>query len=179
MPAENQEILQGLLDLYDEAFVVRAYQVILGRPPDPGGLQNYLRQVREGVHKAQIVSELAESAEGRSRHLDLPGLPDLIARYRKRSPSLWHRLAWRLTRGANESTENHLRAIDNKLHVVQVTLQAQGRQLSELMTAMRGNRHVALGIAAESDQSVLRALHPKVAATFQELKSAISERHVS
>ena len=43
-----------LLELYDEAFVIRAYEVVLHRAPDAEGLAHYLARVRAG---AEVVIE--------------------------------------------------------------------------------------------------------------------------
>jgi hypothetical protein len=51
----------------DYSFVRRAYWVLLGREPDPGGLTNYLDRLRSGTPKLQVLSELAQSPEGKAK----------------------------------------------------------------------------------------------------------------
>lgn len=59
--------MNDLLAYDDEQFVQRAYQVLLGRAPDPEGLGNYVEQLRNGVSKLQIASQLRMSDEGMLR----------------------------------------------------------------------------------------------------------------
>jgi hypothetical protein len=174
--------IEDLLKLYDEAFVMKAYTTILGRAPDQGGLENYLAQVRTGVHKAQIVAELALSPEGKDTSAELPGLQSIIARYRKRAPSLWQRLFQRMTSAATEPTERHLRAIDNQLYLLEQSLSAQAKQLADLLTLAQ-NRMMTPGIGKSgylgSVNDAIRTprlsyLSPNLARTFTELKTAIA-----
>lgn len=60
-------MLADLLACDDYSFVQRAYWVLLGREPDPGGLANYLDRLRSGTPKLQVLSELAQSPEGRAK----------------------------------------------------------------------------------------------------------------
>jgi hypothetical protein len=69
--------LDELLQLDDEQFVRAVYRTLFGRPVDPGGLVNYLRRLREGTSKLDIVVELRASEEGRARNAHLPGLETL------------------------------------------------------------------------------------------------------
>jgi hypothetical protein len=182
-PTDAKEaILEALLELHDEMFVRSAYEIILSRAPDPGGLYNYVSQVRQGIHKAQIVAELAESPEGKLRSEELPGLRSMVARYRKRTPSLWRRLIRRLTSATTELTERHLRAIDNQLYLLEQGQLAQAKQLAELLTLVR-NKTLASGNATSSSCGsendtiptlLLSQLSPRLGRTFVELKAAIA-----
>ena len=60
----DEGMLADLLACDDYSFVRRAYWVLLGREPDPGGLANYLDRLRSGTPKLQVLSELAQSPEG-------------------------------------------------------------------------------------------------------------------
>lgn len=71
-----------LLDLQDTAFISAAYQGVLGRDPDPGGSSTYLRLLRLGTPKLEILSALRGSAEGASKPERLSGLDAAIARHR-------------------------------------------------------------------------------------------------
>src|ERR1700689_3269130 len=84
--------IEELLSLYDTSFVECAYWTILGREVDPSGLRNYLIQVRKGVSKGQIVAELVQSQEGRTRAIDLPGITELLEAYKPRSRTWLGRL---------------------------------------------------------------------------------------
>lgn len=74
--------LEGLTALRDRDFVQAAYRVVLGRDPDPAGLDSYLSQLRAGASdKIDILGDLRYSPEGRARAVELPGLQ---RRYRLR-----------------------------------------------------------------------------------------------
>ena len=70
---ERQEVLQALTGQPgDEAtFVSRCYEVLFGRPADPGGLEHYTAILRDGATRASIVETLGASDEfeGRVRRL--------------------------------------------------------------------------------------------------------------
>src|ERR1700733_7536477 len=113
---DNQSIVSKamtvavLLDLYDEEFVKAAYEAILGRMVDPGGLDTYVGQLRAGTRKEQIIAELAQSPEGSLRSIELPGLRQTIRTYGKGVRS-WGRIVQTLTGLA--STPRQLRIIEN------------------------------------------------------------------
>jgi hypothetical protein len=187
MPNEREGVtLEALLELHDEMFVSKAYEVILGRMPDPGGLANYLAQVRAGAHKAQIIAELAESPEGVLKSVDLPGLPFLVSRYRKRAPSLWHRVLRQLMSGATEPSERQLRAIDNQLYLLDRALSAQAKQIADLTSLLKGKLLVSSGVITDSRDSENERIHapplshlsPSLGRIFTELKAAIALKRV-
>jgi hypothetical protein len=178
--------LEQLIELHDHAFVTKAYEVILGRAPDPGGLSNYLAQVRSGVHKAQIIAELAQSSEGRLKGIDLPGMHAIIAKYRKGAPDFLHRLFRRLTNASMEATERQLRIIDNRLYLMEQSLLQQAKQLDSLLTLVR-----QIGIHPGSPSSrgldnndaihapPLSHLSPRLARTFVDLKAVIATKRIN
>ena len=52
---------------FDGAMFVRAaYQSVLRREPDPPGFEHYLRELRAGASKAQVLDWLLQSEEGRA-----------------------------------------------------------------------------------------------------------------
>jgi SAM-dependent methyltransferase len=64
----------ALLALHDRAFVWAAYFVLLKRPPDEGGLSTYLRLLRTGTSKIEILRILRRSDEGRIAATPVHGL---------------------------------------------------------------------------------------------------------
>src|SRR5438552_15681190 len=72
-PKLPRDVLE-LLGTEDAAFVRTAYKVILRREPDPGGFSHYLRRLRSGADKLEILRDLRMSPEGESKGSDLPGL---------------------------------------------------------------------------------------------------------
>jgi hypothetical protein len=161
--------LEQLLKLHDEAFVRSAYKAILGRAPDQGGLENYLSQVRAGIHKAHILAELAQSPEGRLKAAPVPGLHLAIAQYAKHASSVWVRMFRRLGNASVESTDRQLRIMDNRLYLVEQAVAQQTSQFVELLTlANQGAQQ-----SVDYDPSLLS---PGVVRTFAELKAAIAEK---
>jgi FkbM family methyltransferase len=71
-----------LLALHDRAFVVAAYQALLGRAPDPEGEAYYLARLRAGTHKLVILRQLRQSPEGRAFIPGVAGLDRAIKRHR-------------------------------------------------------------------------------------------------
>jgi hypothetical protein len=65
--------LDELLALDGEMFIRRAYQTLLLRDADPGGLVNYLGFLESGISKLDIVNELRSSIEGRRHNVALAG----------------------------------------------------------------------------------------------------------
>jgi len=72
--------LQALLLEDDEEFVEAAYLVLLQRRPDANGGRVYLRELRNGTNKLQVLFELANSNESRFVGASLPGLAEACAR---------------------------------------------------------------------------------------------------
>ena len=58
--------LEDVLALDGAEFLGRAYIEILGRPIDPDGFRHYEAKLRSGANKRAILTELADSAEGRA-----------------------------------------------------------------------------------------------------------------
>jgi SAM-dependent methyltransferase len=59
-----------LLDLHDAEFVFESYRTILGREPDPDGMQHYLDWLRSGfIDRVGVIGALCRSKEGRQRNV--------------------------------------------------------------------------------------------------------------
>jgi hypothetical protein len=187
--SESALTLEALLELPDKLFVTAAYQAVLGRAPDQGGLENYVSQVRTGIDKVRILSELARSPEGRMKSREVFGLSEAIAESCKRAPSIWRRLYRRLAGADIGSTERNLRIIDNRLRLTEQALAKQAEELADLralalkLLANSGSsdpfnpaldNHVAAlsHVATRSDS--ISQLSPNVARIFLELKAAIA-----
>lgn len=63
----------------DDEFLRAAYSTLLSRDVDPSGLVNYLAQLYSGTSRAQVIVELATSAEGQASGHVLHGLDALLA----------------------------------------------------------------------------------------------------
>ncbi len=99
--ALNGDPLEGpladLLRLEGEAFVRRAYVLLLGREADPEGLRAHLRTLDQNGDREAIIVAMATSDEARRAGIDLPGLAALIANHRSPRTFSLRRLLRRLT----------------------------------------------------------------------------------
>ena len=66
--------VRDLLAFEDVEFIWAAYSATLGRPPDEDGLGCYLRMLRDGASKIEILGRLRSSAEGMQRGFRIRGL---------------------------------------------------------------------------------------------------------
>lgn len=66
--------LDEFLRFDDQAFVAAAYVGLLGRYPDVEGGEHYLRRVREGASKIEVLGRLRYSTEGKRLGAEVPGL---------------------------------------------------------------------------------------------------------
>ena len=74
------ETLQELLLEDGEEFVAATYMALLKRRPDATGGRNYLRALRNGTSKLQILYEISTSADARDLGIEIPGLLAAFAR---------------------------------------------------------------------------------------------------
>ena len=72
--------LQELLLENGEEFVEAAFEVLLRRRPDASGGRIYLRALRNGTSKLQVLYEISKSAECHLAGGELPGLTEACAR---------------------------------------------------------------------------------------------------
>lgn len=66
--------LDDFASLYDRNFVRAAYLAILRREPDPDGERHYVKQVRAGVAKDEILDDILKSKEARQYKTFIRGL---------------------------------------------------------------------------------------------------------
>jgi hypothetical protein len=133
---EIGDAIDQLLQLHDEAFVSKAYEVILGRNPDHGGLNHYVAQVRAGIDRITIVVELAGSPEGKLKMHAFTGLRKAIAARARRGRSMRGRI-WRLVGGPSvELNERQLRIFDNRLYLIEQSAARQSSLLAEVCSAL-------------------------------------------
>jgi GT2 family glycosyltransferase/ubiquinone/menaquinone biosynthesis C-methylase UbiE len=83
-PASSAAIssVDDLLLIDDHAFVLGAYQALLGRQPDAEGLKHYLHALRQGEPRLQILHDMRHSTEGRERSPQLRGFDEAMRRLR-------------------------------------------------------------------------------------------------
>ena len=78
-PGENLQLQELLLENGEE-FIEAAFIALLRRRPDASGGRIYLRELRNGTSKLQILFEISMSAECRHVGGELPGLGDACTR---------------------------------------------------------------------------------------------------
>lgn len=152
--------LDELLSLYDERFVRCAYLTLLGREADASGLSNYVRQVRRGAAKVQLIAELADSEEGRNAGPKLHGLAELVEANKLRPPSLLRRVAARVSHLLLAPLAPQLRAMDNEIHAIGDRTEQRFNQLQ----ARTGTSHRTRLQTAGGDNSDLEDAHQHLAA---------------
>jgi hypothetical protein len=181
--SESVLAIEALLKFQDKLFVTAAYQAIFGRNPDPGGLDTYVARVRAGDDKTRILTELAQSPEGRMCLRERPGLSKAIVRCRTYAPSFLSRVWRRILGATTESAERRLRIIDNRLYLAEQGIAQQAEQLGDLRTLVlqmlwnAGSSDPAYVMSDHQETAdVPRIWHssPTLARTFAELKTAIA-----
>jgi hypothetical protein len=174
--------ISRLMNLYDEPFVVKAYEVMLNRAPDDGGLANYLAKVRAGIHRGHVILEMAESPEGRLKRRDLGAIRALFGRCRDADPGFLKRTLSRITGLSTWPTARQYRALENQFHVFQLSINQMAARQSELlkliqqfdMRIARSSTLLGDAFAEETNGRPAARLSPGVASKVAELKAAIA-----
>jgi SAM-dependent methyltransferase len=128
--------LGNLLQYHDENFVRIAYQALLRRAPDEGGLEAYLALLRNGAAKVDVLGWLSDSPEGRSKGVHVDGLRlALLVRKIGRWPVVGHLVQiiaalWNLP-----TLERNQRVLENR--VIQLTEISQ-TNIQESLPVFRG-----------------------------------------
>lgn len=86
----EQLAIADLLGFAGKDFIEAAYQAILGRSPDPGGMQSILHAFERGASRLEIIVRLRRSDEGRQRGRQLLGWHGVLDLLQALRP---HRLA--------------------------------------------------------------------------------------
>ena len=107
--------LEELLSLHDSQFITAAYLTILKRPVDDDGLAGYLRHLRDGMSKAELLAVLARSPEGQAANCQLPGLTDLIAATSPVPVSMLTRILKMVGTERKQDTGRQLTRVENQL----------------------------------------------------------------
>jgi FkbM family methyltransferase len=147
----------GLLGLHDAAFVKSAYLTILGRPADPTGLAELTEQLRAGADKEQLLAALATSAEGKASTAaaSLPGLEQLVARARRKRPSLLRRALQRLAMSLLRPLSNQVRATDARLIELWQSTQARFDHLDAAVAALGQMSTLGGSLPSAADREAL------------------------
>lgn len=97
--------------------VASCYAVLLGREPDPSGMQHYVELLERGEEKAFIVGAIALSPEARKRGVRVAGLwPRFAVAAGRRVPVAGALFAWLVALLMLGRREREARAFGQKLH---------------------------------------------------------------
>ena len=161
VPSAPPSTLDELLACHDQHFVQSAYQLLLGRAPDPEGLGYSLGRLRTGFTKIRILAQLRQSKEGKAHGATLPGLDKALQRHRQEQYPL---IGWvyKQRHGAesNHPTERKLRAIENQVYLLG---EQSNHRFNQLEIALSGLQRLVV----QQSQSVVTALGGGIDASTQ------------
>lgn len=162
-------------------FVENAYQLLLGRPADPKGLDHQLRFLEGGGSRADVLDGLAAAPEGDAMRLGSPagGRPGAVARRLGVSSARQARLEshlvelYGLTAEASEAQADGIAAVTALLHdtadQLREQLAALQQRLAEQDLALRAQaeqvrvqaewQRVEAELRKAADETVLAAVH--------------------
>jgi FkbM family methyltransferase len=129
--------LNELLAYHDRDFVHCAYRTLLGRAPDPEGLEYSLNRLRLGFSKIQVLSQLRLSPEGKAQGAEIPGLDNAIRQLQKEKYPL---IGWLFKLHSGEES-NHprarkMRAIENQLLLLRLQNDQHFRQIGNAIAEL-------------------------------------------
>lgn len=190
--------LAELLARHDQAFVIDAYKTLLGRNPDPEGMQYYLGRVRAGISKIKILAQLRISAEGKAYAANFPALDVAIRQYKlSHLPILGVLYRQFGGTGALNAIERQLAALENQVAVIDERATQRFDQLEQNMATLqrltnlhaqslmdaiaavsgtaRNERTPAAIVEPPSRHEGINTLSPRSMDVFGKLKSAIDK----
>lgn len=108
--------LRDLFQLHDEAFVRKAYQLLLGRAADRDGLAHSTARLRNGDDRLAVLASLRASPEGRSVGIVFPELDAVLTPYRKALHPVWGKLLRKLRLAKRMSRDQRrINMLENQL----------------------------------------------------------------
>jgi glycosyltransferase involved in cell wall biosynthesis len=126
-----------LLSHNDIEFIHNAYITLLGREPDSDGMQYYLSRLRNGISKLEILSQLRMSTEAKSRQAHVVGLGKAIKLHKQfKNPFLGSLLRLCGAKQPENSGPQIMRAIENKIYLLDVQLQKRFMALDDLINKL-------------------------------------------
>ncbi len=161
--------LSSLLSRHDVDFIECAYQTLLGRAPDPEGLNYYVGQLRTGISKMQILTALHFSNEGKSQPLSILGLEKAIKLHRMgQYPIIGGIFRWINKTEGKSPIECKLRALENQIFLIRHDNLRQLNQIEEKLSALCDSSVNKLGSSESSDK----------VKDFQNFDSSISNQKI-
>lgn len=137
MKPENQNVDLDLIKSFDEAFVRKAYRIVLHREVDADGLNHYLGMLRNGANKWDVLGRLRYSVEGRRLGVKIPGLLSRFIKQRLYAIPFLGRLLqiltiiWQLP-----NIERSYRALENYVYILKKENLGEHLQLSLLLESV-------------------------------------------
>lgn len=132
--------LDDLISLHDADFVMAAYQLLLKRRPDAEGASYYLRRLRRGTPKVQILGQIRFSAEGRACGVTLPGLDRAFRRHKLLTTPIVGALLRTFMDGEGASmVEHRLRAIENGVFALRSEHEKATAQMASILEQLRSD----------------------------------------
>jgi hypothetical protein len=173
--------VEDLLNLHDESFVHNAYLCVLRRPADPGGFASYLKQLRQGTDKEQLLAALATSTEGTCVSTEaLPGLPQVVESAVRNRPPLWLRVVRRLLAQALKPVLNQLHTSNQRLHELNTNTQARFDRLEAALVKFEGSTTVTTDGSFEAvtteERQELQQMSEHAREVYFQLKDAIAHK---
>lgn len=171
-----------LLLLADERFVRGAFLTLFGREPDADGGGYYLKRLRSGVSKSEIIAELAGSDEARAKAVDLSGLAEITRCYRRfKLPVIGHALRKWFAPEEASTVHARLRALENRLAALEGDVRLPAKYLEgaavEVDARLRAQETQRLDWAAKLNEisATPREKRRKSEAELQEIRSSRRE----
>lgn len=158
-----------LTGLYDEDFILAAYELLLGRPVDEAGAIYYLGRLRAGYSKLSILQQLRASPEAQQHAHGILGLDKVLDRYRLSQRAIvgtLFRRWWKLE--ADGPAERLQRIMINELACIRQQLQ-EGIAQAVTIAAMR-NSH-GYRQPDHGKRKIAEQLTPKAREMFDRLVS--------
>lgn len=124
-------------ELHGRTLVTSCYTILLGRGPDPGGMEHFAKLLASGAPKALVVGSIAYSAEGRQRKVRVAGLmPRFLVAMSQRVPVAGSIVAWLVTLATLQRRARKARAFEEQVHA-RLDAIAQYAERSSSQVAMR------------------------------------------
>ncbi len=113
--------INNLLNSTGRQFIESAFMHLLMRSPDPSGMNAYLKRLRRGVSKTEILLSIADSPEGKSKSIGLtPELTAFLVASRRNRSSFLRRGLQRFGFTLQEPLFQRLDDIEVRLDQIQV-----------------------------------------------------------
>ncbi len=114
--------IEELFSYQDEDFICCSYNTLLGRSPDKEGLIHYLKKLRNGASKIEILNQLNSSKEGRARRISVLGLKELLSTHKlSKLPFVRFLINSSDDNLSKTDLTKNLRALENKLYLLECT----------------------------------------------------------